>query len=91
MTSGERSISIFGGRLQILLRTQSLRSDYLDQKGKVWILFREWQHLLAIYRLWCVRQRTRKQLAQMSDYMLQDIGVSRYAANLESGKRFWQP
>lgn len=39
---------------------------------------------------WLERTRTRRQLRGLDDRMLQDIGVSRYDAEREADKPFWQ-
>ena len=39
---------------------------------------------------WVRRNEGRKQLAKMSDHMLRDIGLTRFEANREVGKHFWQ-
>jgi uncharacterized protein YjiS (DUF1127 family) len=39
---------------------------------------------------WSDRQRTRKHLYQMPDYMLHDIGVSRADVETEWQKPFWR-
>ena len=40
---------------------------------------------------WRERSRQRKELAQLSPYMLKDIGVSRSDAINEVQKPFWKP
>lgn len=39
---------------------------------------------------WYVNWRTRRQLAQLPDFMLKDIGVSRTDAEKEARKHFWK-
>lgn len=39
---------------------------------------------------WYVNWRTRRQLAQLPDFMLKDIGVSRSDAEKEARKHFWK-
>ncbi len=39
---------------------------------------------------WRERARSRRQLAEMSETMLADIGVSLSAARAEAGKPFWR-
>ena len=49
--------------------------------------------LAALFGLWCERSRQRRHLAELaewSDHLLQDIGVSRDAARREAAKAFWQ-
>ena len=40
--------------------------------------------------LWVSRAKDRQALAQMSEQMLNDIGLSRSQVNIEAGKNFWQ-
>jgi uncharacterized protein YjiS (DUF1127 family) len=40
---------------------------------------------------WLERSRQRRQLGQLSDYMLRDIGLTRIDAWAEAKKPFWQP
>lgn len=40
---------------------------------------------------WSDRARQRRQLAQLSDYMLRDIGLTRADAWAEADKPFWLP
>lgn len=46
--------------------------------------------LFARYQSWRDRVRTRNQLMQMSEHQLKDIGLSRYDAEKEWSKPFWQ-
>ena len=41
--------------------------------------------------MWLERSRQRRQLAQLSDHMLRDIGLTRADAWAEAEKRFWRP
>ena len=41
--------------------------------------------------LWLERARQRRQLAELSDHMLRDIGVTRADAWAETDKPFWRP
>jgi uncharacterized protein YjiS (DUF1127 family) len=43
----------------------------------------------ATVGLWRERARQRKHLAEMSSWMLADIGISTSAARAEAGKPFW--
>ncbi|MGF1752811.1 DUF1127 domain-containing protein [Vibrio makurazakiensis] len=36
------------------------------------------------------KAKTRKQLSELPDHLLSDIGVSRYEADKESSKPFWK-
>jgi uncharacterized protein YjiS (DUF1127 family) len=45
---------------------------------------------VALLRTWWQRQRSRRELAQMDDRMLRDIGVSRSRALAEASKPFWR-
>jgi uncharacterized protein YjiS (DUF1127 family) len=39
---------------------------------------------------WFERARQRRQLGELSDHMLKDIGLSRADVEAESGKPFWR-
>lgn len=45
--------------------------------------------LWATIGLWRERARQRRHLAEMSEQMLSDIGISTSAARAEAGKPFW--
>jgi uncharacterized protein YjiS (DUF1127 family) len=45
--------------------------------------------LLELATLWYQRARQRRQLAQLSDAQLDDIGVNRAEARAEAAKPFW--
>lgn len=47
--------------------------------------------MTAILMVWQERARQRRQLLELDDRMLRDIGVSRYDAEREASKPFWQP
>lgn len=40
--------------------------------------------------MWIKRSKQRQQFDQLSDRTLQDIGLTRYDVEVESGKFFWQ-
>lgn len=50
----------------------------------------KYSKLRSVLNDWHRRHKTRIQLASMDDRMLRDIGVSRYDANKEAQKRFWE-
>lgn len=50
----------------------------------------ELRHFRSLLRLWRWRMRQRRELAQLSDFMLKDIGVSRMDAISEASKPFWK-
>ncbi len=43
-----------------------------------------------VVRIWVRRSNDRRNLAMMSDHLLQDIGMSLYDVHQETGKFFWQ-
>ncbi len=47
--------------------------------------------LIALAQAAWHRYRSRALLAQLDDYMLKDIGVTRAEAQLEASKPFWLP
>lgn len=46
--------------------------------------------LLARFSQWLHNRNTRKQLSEMPDYLLHDIGLDRAQLERELRKRFWQ-
>ena len=68
-----------------MLDQVALRSD---------LRFARWHqellHVLAIVKLWRQRQAQRRQLTQLPDFMLKDIGITRVDARQEADKPFWQ-
>ncbi|MEL0608650.1 DUF1127 domain-containing protein [Vibrio echinoideorum] len=42
------------------------------------------------FRLYLQKHRTRKHLAELSDYLLEDVGITRGQANEEVRKPFWE-
>jgi len=49
-----------------------------------------WLNFLARIRLYRQRQKTRRQLAAMNDYMLKDLGISSCEVRREATKPFWR-
>jgi uncharacterized protein YjiS (DUF1127 family) len=43
-----------------------------------------------VARTWIRRSNDRRMLAQMNDHLLNDIGLNRFDAGLETDKYFWQ-
>lgn len=48
------------------------------------------QHFRELVRQWWRRRRTRTMLAQMDDYLLKDIGLTRADAQQEADRPFWR-
>ena len=42
------------------------------------------------FKVWAARSRDRRHLAQMSNHLMQDIGLTRADVELELNKFFWQ-
>ena len=40
--------------------------------------------------LWIERAQQRKELSELSDHQLKDIGITRDEAEMESNKKFWE-
>jgi uncharacterized protein YjiS (DUF1127 family) len=45
----------------------------------------------ALVREWWRRSRTRREITELSERQLRDIGLTRFDAGVESRKHFWQP
>lgn len=54
-------------------------------RGEHW-LARGW----AIFNTWLARSRDRRALAELDDFMLKDIGMTRADVVVESSKHFWE-
>lgn len=48
------------------------------------------QRFIQLLQHWRINWRTRRQLAQLDNYQLKDIGVSHGAAAEEATKPFWK-
>ena len=46
--------------------------------------------LRPLWRVWRRRVRSRRELAEIDDHMLRDIGLTRSVALTESAKPFWR-
>jgi uncharacterized protein YjiS (DUF1127 family) len=44
----------------------------------------------ALLLTWRERARQRRHLAELSDHLLKDMGLSRFEADHEASKRFWR-
>jgi len=49
-----------------------------------------WMEIAEVVLTWLERARQRRHLAQFSDHMLKDIGLSRSEAEREIAKPFWR-
>jgi len=49
-----------------------------------------WTRIAEVVLTWFERARQRRHLAQFSDHMLKDIGLSRSEADHEISKPFWR-
>ncbi len=45
--------------------------------------------ILSLVNQWLQNQRTRKQLADLPEYLLNDIGITKEKANQEVRRNFW--
>jgi uncharacterized protein YjiS (DUF1127 family) len=83
-----------------MLRTRSAASAIVgrERDGLVWS--RSWRHgrfmrlggaAARAVRFWMERSRQRRALAQLDDYLLRDIGLSRDEARREGANPFWKP
>ncbi len=60
---------------------RSISGNMKIQLAKIWRLLRMWRQ----------RSQQRRALAQLNDFMLKDIGISRSDASNEANKPFWKP
>ncbi|MCT7374012.1 DUF1127 domain-containing protein [Chelativorans salis] len=51
---------------------------------------RLWCALLALPRQWCDRVRERRRLSDLTDRLLDDIGLTRADVEREAARPFWQ-
>ena len=57
--------------------------------SNAWIT--RWANKMELWGKWRRRARERRHLAEFSDAMLKDIGISRADAMAEFDKPFWRP
>lgn len=74
------SIVRFGRYQVILVKRESAQSRWLQSLNKIATKVREYRE----------NSRQRRQLAQLPDYLLKDIGITRADALKEAEKPFWQ-
>lgn len=67
-------------------RANGRPSDAFPVSARV---FRLWSALLTLLSVWRKRNRSRACLAQLNDYQLKDIGLTRVQAHGEASKPFW--
>lgn len=79
MTSVERADS---------LRIVSVQSEAPVQTGRS--VLRRVAGVLDAMDLWMGRWKQRRELSEMSDHVLHDIGISRVDADQEARKPFWR-
>jgi uncharacterized protein YjiS (DUF1127 family) len=60
------------------------------QRAAVHALSDSWTHATATLREWRRRTRERRQLAELDDRMLKDIGLTRADAEFLINKPFWR-
>src|SRR5262245_55401744 len=70
---------------------EGLTRAHLADLAPVAILIRAARSVTATIRVWNGRARSRRELREMSDRELLDLGLSRVDARGEADKWFWQP
>jgi len=64
------------------------------QRQALEVQYVEWRYLVQRTKVmldrWNQNLVTRKQLRELTDDQLTDIGIDRYTANLEADKPFWR-
>jgi uncharacterized protein YjiS (DUF1127 family) len=48
-----------------------------------------WKEVKRRFAEWCLRARSRNELITLNEWILRDIGVSRFDAKSEASKPFW--
>ena len=73
--------------------TPSIRSERRASLLELWTRWLGYgvARAVAVAPVWLDRSRQRRQLAQLSDHMLRDIGLTRADAWAEADKPFWRP
>ena len=73
--------------------THSIRSEPRSSLIELWARWLGYglTRAVAVGPVWLDRSRQRRQLAQLSDHMLRDIGLTRVDAWAEADKPFWRP
>jgi len=56
----------------------------------VFLIPRVFRYIFDILLVWQERAETRLRLAELDDYRLRDVGISRADAEREAAKFFWQ-
>ena len=54
------------------------------------LMVREIARVTATVKTWAMRSRSRRQLAELDDFLLDDIGLTKTQVARESDKPFWQ-
>jgi len=76
------------GAASTALRTTFMRSSGQSQAAQ--LRGEAVDEAIGTVTLWQARRRARRQLSDLSDQMLQDIGITRAEVEREYGKPFWR-
>jgi len=68
-----------------LVKTDIRKFNLSTDKIRVWK-----NQLKEVWTLWLRRYQTRKELAELSNWQLKDVGISRVDAWQEGRKSFWK-
>ena len=61
----------------------------INMTGLVWLRVRFF-NAIAMISVWQARARQRRQLAQLEDHRLKDLGLTREEAMAQAAKPFWK-
>lgn len=70
--------------------TMALRSAHVGQDSLATLVVNRLHHALDMVAEWHQRAVSRRELAQLDDRMLQDIGVNNVDVEREISKPFWR-
>lgn len=74
-----------------VIQTPSSSIAYLTARPTLPLTARAAIGLAVLITMWSARSRSRKQLRNLSDAQLNDIGISRRDADLQASLPFWRP
>ncbi|MBF0276392.1 MAG: DUF1127 domain-containing protein [SAR324 cluster bacterium] len=80
-------LSTSGGTTAVI---EKVSTGYTQHNGSFHLISSLFKTVSETFKFWAKRSRERAELAMMSDYHLDDIGITRIEAQREANKWFWQ-